>query len=382
MTTSVSLYRDEYGEVRRQGLHAVAELFGEYRVISTSVRGGGERRGIRHLVNYQISEGVRHDGRHEMIMGMGLETWHGEVCRELGLDPEKTVLMETAANMGNLAFAKASFEGVGVWCLATAGVKGNASAPAEAALWHEYADGIRKVPLPGTINVMLGFDVALTPGALARAVVTLTEAKSSVLMDLGVRAKNSWRPATGTGTDQFVVAAPLQTPGREPLKWVGIHAKMGELISQVVRQAVAESLTWQNGLSAAGTRNLLDILGFLGLGSDLPLELSRGLPEEVGALLKNNIEAVVHDPLVCAAAWALRELLVRCRSGNLPPMAAGEALLQQAALMASALAQKPSVYAEAFAALSGMVKEQATEEVAALVLRALQIGFEAKWKTV
>lgn len=380
MTAPVVLRQGSRSRLERSGLHAVAHLTGAHRVLSTSVRGGGERGDVSHLVNYQISEGVRHDDRHEHIVGMGLETWHGKVCDELGLPADGTVLMETAANMGNLALAEAEFDGITVWCLATAGVRGNATSPAEAALWHEYEDGIKRVPTPGTINLMVVLDAPLTQGALARTAVTLTEAKTSVLLDLGCRAKNSWRPATGTGTDQYTVACPVTAQGRTPVKWVGAHAKVGELISRTVREAVAESLTWQNGLSLPSTRNLVDILGFAGLDGDLPGRLAAGLPEKTGQVLKLNFEAVVHDPLVCAGAWALREVVVRARTGNLPAVSAAEAVIHQAALLAAGLAQNPRVFPSICEALAAEMGERALLDVSRLVVCALQKGFEAKWK--
>ena len=61
----------------------------------------------------------------------------------------------------------------------------------------------------GTINTMLLINRPLTPAALARAVVTMTEGKSAALQRLAVPSKLHVDLATGTGTDQSCVAAPL-----------------------------------------------------------------------------------------------------------------------------------------------------------------------------
>ena len=50
---------------------------------------------------------------------------------------------------------------------------------------------------------------AMTAAALARAIVTMTEGKSAALQRLAVPSCYSSDLATGTGTDQFCVAAPL-----------------------------------------------------------------------------------------------------------------------------------------------------------------------------
>ena len=92
----------------------------------------------------------------------------------------------------------------------TAGVEGNATAAGEPATWRETDDGMQKVPAyAGTINTMLLVNRPLTPAALARVVVTMTEGKSAALHRLAVPSKLHVDLATGTGTDQYCIAAPV-----------------------------------------------------------------------------------------------------------------------------------------------------------------------------
>ena len=56
---------------------------------------------------------------------------------------------------------------------------------------------------------MLLVNRPMTAAALARAIVTMTEGKSAALQRLAVPSCYSADLATGTGTDQFCVAAPL-----------------------------------------------------------------------------------------------------------------------------------------------------------------------------
>jgi len=118
------------------------------------------------------------------------------------------------------------------------------------ASWRETAEGIAKVAaVAGTINTILLLSRPMTAAALARTVVTMTEAKSSALQRLAVPSCYSVELATGTGTDQFCVAAPLR--GGQPLTSASPHMKAGELIGQAVRRATVEALRWQNGWSRA-----------------------------------------------------------------------------------------------------------------------------------
>ena len=74
-----------------------------------------------------------------------------------------------------------------VTAVVTAGVEGNATCAGDPATWRETDAGMEKVPAyAGTINTMLLVNRPLTPAALARAVVTMTEGKSAALQRLAV----------------------------------------------------------------------------------------------------------------------------------------------------------------------------------------------------
>ena len=151
----------------------------------------------------------------------------------LGLPPEESAFLFTGADMDNLGVGEESFEELKVCCLATAGVRSNA-----------LRAGVDKAGSQsvGTINLILLTSAALTDGAMARAVITATEAKTSILQDLDVRSSyNPQLQATGTGTDNLIII-----PGSGPLlTYTGGHAKIGELIGVAVRKAVAEALAKQ-----------------------------------------------------------------------------------------------------------------------------------------
>src|SRR5580698_11283890 len=196
----------------RSGRFVVAELLVPHRVLSTSARNGGQREGLRFLVNHQSCEGTDHRERHALIMGNA--EYHDSACGEIGIDPALTAMMQTAANMNYAAVVAASDLDVTATAVVTAGVHGNAACAGDPASWRETETGWEKVttsaaPVTGTINTMLLVNRPLTEGALARAVITMTEAKSAALQRLAVRSLYSADFATGTGTDQYCVAAVL-----------------------------------------------------------------------------------------------------------------------------------------------------------------------------
>jgi adenosylcobinamide amidohydrolase len=165
------------------------------------------------LVNHQSCEGTDHRERHAEITGG--EAYHDSSCLEVEIDPAASASMQTAANMNYAAVVAASDLDVTVTAVVTAGVHGNAACAGDPAAYRETESGWEKVaavpgPVTGTINTMVMVNHALTEGALARAVITMTEAKTAALARLAVRSLYSADFATGTGTDQYCVAAILR----------------------------------------------------------------------------------------------------------------------------------------------------------------------------
>jgi adenosylcobinamide amidohydrolase len=363
--------------IRRRGRFVVADLSDPHLTITTSIRNGGQAEHVRHLVNHQSCEGAGHEARFRFITDLGQEAYHDSVCDELGLEPSETAVMGTAANMNYVAITTENDADVEVTAIVTAGVQTNAVCAGDPASWRETPEGITKVAaVAGTINTMLLLNRPMTAGALARAVVTMTEGKSAALQRLAVPSCYSSELATGTGTDQFCVAAPLR--GSTPLTSASPHMKLGELIGLTVRRATGEALRWQNGLEASLTRGLFHALGRYGLKeADVYDGLAPLLDPSDLELLKKNSKAAFFEPLVGAAAHALAAVLDRVRHGTIPASSAPEAVVQQGATLASSLAARPEAWPE----FRAQLHRSADKDPKSLVLAAIALGWMAKWRT-
>jgi adenosylcobinamide amidohydrolase len=311
-----------------------------------------------------------------VIVDAGMDAYHDRVCEEIGVPSSRTAVMGTAANMNYAAIVRESDEDTSVTVAVTAGVEGNATAAGEPAAWRETDAGIQPVPAyAGTINIMLLINRPLTDAALARVVVTMTEGKTAALQRLAVPSKLHIDLATGTGTDQYCVAAPVS--GGQALTSASPHMKLGELIGRATREATLEALRWQNGLEASYTRGVFHALGRFGvreatLFEDIAPWLSAGDLD----LLRKNSKAAFYEPLVGAAAHALAVVADRVRYGTLPGSIADDALVQQAATLAANLAAQVHRWSEFRAAL----RPHANGDVKALVLRAVALGWSEKWR--
>ncbi|MDR2529272.1 MAG: adenosylcobinamide amidohydrolase [Synergistaceae bacterium] len=167
---------------------------------------------------------------------LGFERSQSDLFQTLDLDEAASSVMVTGADMDNVVIKTASYRDMTATAIVTAGVESNALRTSkDTGAWYE----------PGTINILLMTNHQLTDRALARAIVTITEAKTAALWDMDIRSARTRaeNPATGTGTDTVVVVSGEGVP----LNGSGGHAKMGELIAGAVHQAVREALLKQNG---------------------------------------------------------------------------------------------------------------------------------------
>lgn len=361
--------------LRRCGRYLIAELIGEHSVLSTSVRNGGQICSVRYLGNHQSCEGTAHAYREAFIKEIGQEAYHDLVCSEMGLPPGQVALMGTAANMNYAAIVNHEDRGLEVTAVVTAGVQGNAACAGDRAGWREGEHGWEKIH--GTINTMVLINRPLTYAALARSVVTMTEAKTAALLRLAVGSLYSNDPATGTGTDQFAIAA--FESGVHPLTSASPHVKLGELIGCAVRDATLEALRWQNGLEPSYTRGIFAAVGRFGLKeSSFFDEIAPMLSPEDLDLMRKNSKSVFYEPLVAASAYAFAGVLDRMRYGTLPAAVSHEALRQQGASIAVSLSAKTHLWEEFRAQLAHLHNDN--EDPVRLVLHSLALGWSAKWR--
>jgi adenosylcobinamide hydrolase len=160
----------------------------------------------------------------------------------LNISSSDLSFVSTGANMENVAVCERSYMDLTVSVLATGGVGNALRTGVDEAYWLE-SDG-NYVNLLGTINIILLSSATLGGGAMARAIITATEAKTAALQDMDARSSVSpQNQATGTGTDNIIVVS-----GRESDRMIlstGGHTKIGELIGTSTKTAVAEAIKKQ-----------------------------------------------------------------------------------------------------------------------------------------
>jgi len=98
----------------------------------------------------------------------------------------------------------------------------------------------------GTINICVSLSVPLTDEALLEALALAAEARTAAVLEARLPSPLSGRPASGTGTDCIVIAAPVAAPGgaypAARLAYAGKHTRVGSVLGAAVRDAVARGI--------------------------------------------------------------------------------------------------------------------------------------------
>lgn len=89
----------------------------------------------------------------------------------------------------------------------------------------------------GTINVLCHLSVPVTDEALLESLALASEARALAIREADIPSQVSGEPASGTGTDCFVIAAP-DAGNRQ--RYAGKHTVLGHLVGRVVHAAVRD----------------------------------------------------------------------------------------------------------------------------------------------
>jgi adenosylcobinamide amidohydrolase len=202
------------------------------RTVSSAVYFGGRQDDVRSILNLTVHKGYHcsdpcKDMRRE-ILAMGL--------------PEQTVGLMTAVDAADAAIAIE--EAGGHFRVATVVTAGTGNAW-RAGVWPSYLDESGRSPLnpypypPGTVNIIVLVEGKMAEAAMINAAMTVTEAKTAVFFERGIRCPASGKTATGTTTDAVVIAS---TGRGEHLPYGGPGTLAGTLIARSVTRALNEAL--------------------------------------------------------------------------------------------------------------------------------------------
>jgi len=384
-------------EIHREEKIVYVKFLSPHRVISTDRISGGLSNELEYLYNHQSCEPSGHHHGHELAISNPAE-YKRLICEQHGLLPEKCASLGTAANMNNVAISHDKFRELEVVAVCTGGVETNAGRVGDTASYYEkdgkfvHVDAMTELSHfrknatteslhskdHGTINTMVFISQELTPGAMVRAVITATEAKTAVLQELAVNSRYSDGLATGTGTDQIGIASKLG--GGTPLTIAGKHTKLGELIGKTVHDAIKQTLALQNKLTPQRRCSALIHIERFGTDKDsFCAGVGKHLQETEKEIFYKNFLCINNDPPTVAAVAALVHLRDKFAWGILPESCIPEILSSYGAQIAAAVSGKYNRIPYYMEKLSEERKSMDNETFLNFIYKSFALGFSEKW---
>ena len=244
----------------------VVPFQGKRKVMSTSMHNGGYREDLTAIYNHDVNPGVGRLDEHKYQDPDALKAF---MENSLGLDYHKTANMATIVSIEDAVISSRSYDELSVTAVATASAELNAIRVGQSATSYEKR-GEYTMLRPETINIMVFANADMTPGCMARTIVTTTEAKTAVLQELLAGSTRSAGIATGTGTDNVMVVANPESDNL--LTYGGGHGKLGELVGVTVMEAVRASLEKHSGLSAKSQHSVFSRMARFGFDEESIIE--------------------------------------------------------------------------------------------------------------
>lgn len=221
----------------------VIKFSGKRAVLSTGVLNGGYSEAMTAVFNNDAKSGT---GMGCQLKAPTYEEHMRIIAQELGLNPDLTTGISTAADMENMSITVEKYGDLSVTALITAGIETNGGRAGDPASYVENNGKTHQVK-QGTINIIVGINKHLPPRTLTRAIVTITEAKAAAIQELLEGSKYSSGIATGSGTDGVIVFSDIES--QDIYNDAGKHSKLGELIGVAVKKGMKVALARQSGLT-------------------------------------------------------------------------------------------------------------------------------------
>jgi adenosylcobinamide amidohydrolase len=216
--------------IELRGRTLVVRLGGPHAVLSWAVVNGG-RQTATEVVWVEVRDG-------ELRPPVDPATLLRARLAQVGL-PHAVGLLTSRA-LSRFVSSERKAEGEAARCVATVGL-GNLL---------RAGDPVSR-PRVGTINLVCQVSFPLSDRALVEALSIAAEARTAAVLEAGLPSRVSGAPATGTGTDCIVVAAPAAPEGAP---YAGKHTLAGHLIGAVVEEAVRHGVAgWLHENAAALT---------------------------------------------------------------------------------------------------------------------------------
>ncbi len=262
----------ETGGVMTADDNAIVCRFSRPRLVLSSSAYNGGYLLADGVFNHRLSFFVNSETE---LPGGSQEEYLALVAADMGFMPASATGLLTNARMNCQGYSAERYRELIVEVVATAGVEANAARAGDPACYYEHEGRYRHVG--GTINILAFTNVSLPQGTMAKAMITITEAKAAALQELAVISPMTLNPATGTGTDGVIIACdPASAFIRRD---AGTQSKLGELFCLAAKSAVKQALARECGIEPGRQGTVAERLRRMGIAPETVPELQVQEPQ-------------------------------------------------------------------------------------------------------
>ena len=239
---------------------------GKRQVLSSSPFNGGYRDDLSCVFNF---DEIPECGYNCSMRAPTYEEHMKIIASEIGINPDTSAGLSTAVQMTSAVYRCEEYKGLKAEAIVTGGIEVNGGRAGDTASWDERDfsydnyDSEEWEHKPGTINIMLAVNAKLSEGAMTKAVITATEAKTAAIQELAAPSCYSEGIATGSGTDGIILICDAESDVY--LTDAGQHSKLGELIGKAIIPALKESMYLQTGICRESQHNVCERLKRFGI---------------------------------------------------------------------------------------------------------------------
>lgn len=255
-------------QLTKKGKGMIFSFAGKRHVLSSSVLNGGWRDDLKYVFNFDEKPD---DSKYCEMEEKTYEDHLSNIAmNRLDLDPGYCTGLSTAADMENMVIESETVilsNGfpLTVTAAITGGIDQNGARPGDPACWEEF-DYTYQMLHPGTINILLHINAALTKGTMVRAVITGSEAKAAACGELLCPSLYSEGIATGSGTDGMIVISDPSTPFI--LTAAGKDSQLGEMIGKTIIRALKKAIGLQTDVTPEFQHHVIKRLDRFGVSAE------------------------------------------------------------------------------------------------------------------
>lgn len=190
--------------------------------------------GFHHVLGVRNQQLTMYIDTEQDLPGGSASAYLAMEFEQIDIPVHYSTALLTSASMDRHVYVKEEEDGIIVEAIITGNYE-KTGHRAGTGYYYKEQDG--QFTPAGTINTLVFTNIALPDGAMTRAIITMTEAKTAAFQDANILINDQL--VTGTATDGIILTI---NPDGEILTDTGTFSQLGDMFSRAVYKGVTQRL--------------------------------------------------------------------------------------------------------------------------------------------